>query len=198
MRASKIFGIALLTLFCLFVQTSTMSAQNRFRTNNDKIKVSKSTIDVSKLMFCKPNGFYTSYVEHAKKSPDYNIMAVNVTLVSLWNHFTGQAYGQLKYSPNICSFVGTIDFRFSDRFYSFPNCNNSGGLNILPQYPFNPKHLDKADIRINVTTGLVSLQLWGNKSFDTQVTKGIINGFEKSANMMIAITPKKDAIPIIK
>ncbi len=197
MKTSKFFGIVLFAFFCFFLQSATSYAQRTRSLSKTNAQVSNK-IDISKLTVCKPNNFYASYVEFAKKSPNYNVMAVNVTLVSLWNHFTGQAAGQLTYSPNTCSFVGTIDFRFSDRFYSFPNCNTSGGLNISPQYPFNPKHLDKAKISINATTGMVSLQLWGNKTFDTNITKGIINGFEKSSNMMIAITSKKEEIPIIK
>ncbi|MEZ4885046.1 MAG: hypothetical protein R3E32_10005 [Chitinophagales bacterium] len=197
MKTSKFFGILLFAFFSFFLQSNAAFAQrtiSKSTTTNARIS---NKIDLSKVLVCKPNSFYAPYVTFAQKSPNYNVMAVNVTLVSLWNHFTGQAAGRLTYNASTCSFVGTIDFRFSDRLYAFPNCNNSGGI-YFPQYPFDPNRLDKAQISINATTGVVSLQLWGSKTFDTTVTKGIINGFEKSANMMIAITSKQEEIPIIK
>ncbi len=199
MKISNFFGFFVLSFICFFLQSNDSFAQrsNTIRMNQSS-KVSR-TIDVSKLTVCKPNSYFATYVDFAKNDPNYNVMAVNVTLVSLWNHFTGQSTGQLRYDAKSCSFIGNLQFTFSDRFYQYPNCNPpSGGLNIAPQYPFNPKHVDKAKIRINATTGLVHLQLWGNKSFTTSIQKGIIHGFEKSANMMIAITAKKEQIPIIK
>lgn len=198
--------VFVLTFCSFFLQSIDTNAQRTSQTQRSAIKNTKPSISVTKtpskgvidLLKCEPNSFFKPYVDYAKANPQYNRMRANITLVSLWNHFTGQANGLLEYNPATCSFVGTVNFTFSDRFYVYPNCDNSGGFNLGIQYPFNPKHTDKAQISINASTGQINLQLWGSKTFKTTVNKGIVNGFENSASMMIAVTAKKEQIPIIK